>query len=207
MSATASPYSCPPNQISSTAATSSRHGISTGEPELTTTTVRGFTAATARTRSSCLPGSVSEVLSYPSDSTLEFVPTTTTATSAARAAPEDVPLELQLDRFALDDLHRHRTGRRREEGRSEIGTLRLHGVLVQQLVVQVNPAGADAGEPEQDLPGDLRLIVRGELEQAGRGDRGVAAEPHQRGSPAVLPEQLGTLRVQETHQATGFPGG
>src|SRR3954453_5211062 len=37
--------------------TSSAHGIKTGAPALTTTTVLGFAAATARTISSCLPGS------------------------------------------------------------------------------------------------------------------------------------------------------
>ncbi len=51
-SASAAPPSCPGNQVSSTAATSSRHGSSTGDPALTTTTVFGLAAATARTRSS-----------------------------------------------------------------------------------------------------------------------------------------------------------
>ena len=48
-------------RTSSTAATSSRHGSSTGAPALTTTTVRGLAAATARTSSSCRPGSASDV--------------------------------------------------------------------------------------------------------------------------------------------------
>ena len=60
-------------------------GISTGEPELTMTTVRGFTAATS---SSCRPGSASDSRSYPSDSTFALVPTTTTAESAWRGKPE-----------------------------------------------------------------------------------------------------------------------
>ena len=57
-----------------------------GEPALTTTTVRGLTAATARTSSSCRPGSASDVRSKPSLSTSSLVPTTTTATSLARAS-------------------------------------------------------------------------------------------------------------------------
>src|SRR5450830_1409764 len=41
-SASACPYCSPPNQVSTIAATSCRQGISTGDPEFTTTTVRGL---------------------------------------------------------------------------------------------------------------------------------------------------------------------
>ncbi len=85
-SARASPISWPPNQASRIAGTSSAHGSSTGAPALTTTTVRGFAAATRRTSSSWRPGSASESRSKPSLSTSSVVPTTTTATSASRAS-------------------------------------------------------------------------------------------------------------------------
>ena len=78
----AAPASCPENHASRTAATLSSQGSSTGAPLLTTTTVRGFAARTARTRSSWRPGSASESWSNPSLSICSVVPTTTIATSA-----------------------------------------------------------------------------------------------------------------------------
>src|SRR5665647_1205356 len=84
-SARASPYCSPPNQVSTIAATSCRQGISTGDPEFTTTTVRGLAAATACTSASWWPGRASDDRSKPSDSTWALVPTTTIATSAAAA--------------------------------------------------------------------------------------------------------------------------
>ena len=77
---------CPGTRTPGRRTTSSRHGSSTGEPALTTTTVRGLAAATARTSSSCRPGSASDVRSKPSLSTSSLVPTTTTATSLVRAS-------------------------------------------------------------------------------------------------------------------------
>ena len=68
------------------AATSPAHGISTGMPELTTTTVLALAAATRLTSSSCRPGSAIVSLSYPSLSAPSGEPTTTTATSASAAA-------------------------------------------------------------------------------------------------------------------------
>ena len=68
------------------AATSSAHGSSTGAPALTTTTVRGLTAATRATSSSWRPGSASESRSTPSHSTSSLVPTTTSATSDSAAS-------------------------------------------------------------------------------------------------------------------------
>lgn len=53
---------------------------------LTTTTVFGLAAATARTSSSWRPGRARSLRSKPSDSTRSVVATTTTAVSAARAA-------------------------------------------------------------------------------------------------------------------------
>src|SRR5450830_287857 len=84
-SASACPYCSPPNQVSTIAATSCRQGISTGDPEFTTTTVRGLAAATACTSASWWPGRASDDRSKPSDSTWALVPTTTIATSAAVA--------------------------------------------------------------------------------------------------------------------------
>ena len=55
-------------------------------PELTTTIVRRFTAATARTSSSCRPGSASVARSKPSLSVIAAEPTTTIAASALAAA-------------------------------------------------------------------------------------------------------------------------
>ncbi len=52
------PASCPGYQAWSTAGTASSQGISTGPPVWSTTTVRGFAAATAATSSSWRPGSV-----------------------------------------------------------------------------------------------------------------------------------------------------
>src|SRR5260370_155525 len=85
-SASAFPNSWPPNQVSSTAATSPAQGSRTGAPEFTTTTVRGLAAATRRTSSSWRPGSASDVRSKPSLSTSAVVPTTTTATSLPAAS-------------------------------------------------------------------------------------------------------------------------
>ena len=62
-----------------TAATSSPRASTTGEPALTMTTVRGLTAATRRTSSSCSPGRAMVVRSSPSVSHSSLVPTTTTA--------------------------------------------------------------------------------------------------------------------------------
>ncbi len=85
-SASAAPASWPGNQLSSTAGTCARHGSSTGEPELTTTTVCGLAAATRGTSSSWRPGSRRSPRSKPSDSASSVVATTTTATSAPAAA-------------------------------------------------------------------------------------------------------------------------
>jgi hypothetical protein len=85
-SASASPYSWPPNQDSSTAAASWAQGSRTGAPEFTTATVRGLAAMTWRTSSSCRPGRASVVRSKPSLSTSAVVPTTTTAASLAAAS-------------------------------------------------------------------------------------------------------------------------
>ncbi len=63
----------------------SSHGIVTGEPVLSTTTVFGLAAATAATRSSCSPGRAIDVRSSPSVSQSSSVPTTTMATSASAA--------------------------------------------------------------------------------------------------------------------------
>ena len=61
-------------------------GISTGEPALTTTTVRGLTSSTASTSSRWRPGSERSGRSWPSDSHCPLEPTTTTVTSASAAA-------------------------------------------------------------------------------------------------------------------------
>ena len=60
----------------------SSHGIVTGEPVLSTTTVFGFAAATAATTSSCSPGRAIDVRSSPSVSQSSSVPTMTMASSA-----------------------------------------------------------------------------------------------------------------------------
>ena len=52
-SASALPHSSPGNHACRIAGTSPDHGISTGDAAFTTTTVRGFAAATARIKSSC----------------------------------------------------------------------------------------------------------------------------------------------------------
>ena len=62
-------------------ATSSAQGISTGIPELTTTMVRGLTAATGWISSSCRPGRASVGRSKPSLSVSSAEPTTTTVAS------------------------------------------------------------------------------------------------------------------------------
>ena len=51
-------YSCPANQAWSTAPAPSAHGMPTGEPELTTTTLRGLASATLVTSSSWPAGEV-----------------------------------------------------------------------------------------------------------------------------------------------------
>jgi hypothetical protein len=76
----------PPKNGTSTASTSSIHGMATGEPALTTTMVRSLAAATRRTSSSWSPGRAMVSRSWPSVSHSSVVPTTTTAASAARAA-------------------------------------------------------------------------------------------------------------------------
>ena len=86
MSASASAPSSPGYHGTSTAPARSAHGISIGEPALTTTTVRGLAATTASTSSRCRPGSDRSCRSCPSDSHCPLDPTTTTATSAAAAA-------------------------------------------------------------------------------------------------------------------------
>ena len=84
-STSASPISWPGNHSCRTAGTSSSHGIVTGEPVLSTTTVFGLAATTAATRSSWSPGSASDVRSSPSVSQSSSVPTMTIATSAPSA--------------------------------------------------------------------------------------------------------------------------
>src|ERR1700719_2947645 len=78
------PFVCPGYQASSTPATDDSHGIATGAPALTTTTVCGFAAATAEISSSCADGRFSDSRSVASDSVSSD--TTTTAVEAARAA-------------------------------------------------------------------------------------------------------------------------
>ena len=81
--ATTLPSSSPGYQASRIAGTWSIHGMSTGAPLLSTTTVRGLAAATAATSASWLSVSASDGRSRPSAS---LSPTMTTATSAAFAA-------------------------------------------------------------------------------------------------------------------------
>ena len=83
VAAIALPSSSPGYQASSTPATWSSHGMSTGAPVLSTTTVRGLAAATADTSASWNPGSARVARSIPSAS---MSPTNTTATSEALAA-------------------------------------------------------------------------------------------------------------------------
>jgi len=85
-SARATPIAWPGSQAYPTAATRSAHGMSTGMPALTTTIVRGFTAETRRTSSSCRPGRASPGRSNPSLSAAGGDPTTSMAASAVRAA-------------------------------------------------------------------------------------------------------------------------
>ena len=85
-SASARPPSWPGSQPQSTAGTDGAHDTSTGEPASTTTTVRGWTAATASISSTWRPGSASDSRSRPSVSQSPSRPTTTTAASAAAAA-------------------------------------------------------------------------------------------------------------------------
>ena len=86
MSASASAPSSPGYQVTRTAAARSAQGISTGDPALTTTTVRGLASSTASTSSRWRPGNDRSGRSRPSVSHCPFEPTTTTATSAAPAA-------------------------------------------------------------------------------------------------------------------------
>ena len=78
------PLVCPGYQASSTPATCDSHGIATGAPALTITTVCGFAAATAEISSSCADGRFSDGRSVASDSVSSE--TTTTATDADLAA-------------------------------------------------------------------------------------------------------------------------
>src|SRR6266568_2668541 len=78
------PLVWPGYQASSRPATPASHGIATGAPALTTTTVRGFAAATAEISSSWADGRFSDGRSVASDSVSSD--TTTTATDADLAA-------------------------------------------------------------------------------------------------------------------------
>src|ERR1700734_2049615 len=71
MSASASAPSSPGYQVMRTAPARDAQGISTGEPALTTTTVRGLTSSTASTSSRWRPGS--ECLGGGGDGALELV--------------------------------------------------------------------------------------------------------------------------------------
>ena len=82
--ASAVPLVCPGYQASTTAATLPSHGIATGAPALTTTTVCGFAAATAEISSSWADGRFRLGRSVASDSVSSE--TTTTAVEAAFAA-------------------------------------------------------------------------------------------------------------------------
>src|SRR6266511_838428 len=97
-SATAFPSSSPGYQACRIAGTWLTHGMRTGLPVLTTTTVRGFAAATADTSASWLPGSDRLGRSLPSDS---LPSTMTIATSALRAAAaaDDVSVPLFVVTF------------------------------------------------------------------------------------------------------------
>src|SRR6478735_7148985 len=78
--ASAVPLVWPGYQVSTTPATAGSHGIATGAPALTTTTVCGLAAATAEISSSWADGRFSDSRSVASDSVSSD--TTTTATDA-----------------------------------------------------------------------------------------------------------------------------
>ena len=78
------PLLSPGYQASTTAPTCFSHGIATGAPALTTTTVCGLTAATAEISSSCADGRFRPARSAASDSVSSD--TTTTAVAADLAA-------------------------------------------------------------------------------------------------------------------------
>src|SRR5882757_1123135 len=92
--ATALPSSSPGYQASTTAGTLASHGMRTGAPLLTTTTVCGLAAATASTNWSWLPDNAMLARSLPS---VSLSPTITTATSdfaaSAAAAAGSLPSE------------------------------------------------------------------------------------------------------------------
>src|SRR6516164_71115 len=81
--ASAVPLDWPGYQPSSTAATWDSHGITTGAPASTTTTVLGFAAATASISSSCADGRFSDGRSAASDSVSSDTTTTAVAADAA----------------------------------------------------------------------------------------------------------------------------
>src|SRR6202030_3559907 len=78
------PLVCPGYQASTTPATADSHGIATGAPASTTTTVCGLAAATAEINSSCADGRLRLARSAASDSVSSD--TTTTAAEADFAA-------------------------------------------------------------------------------------------------------------------------
>src|SRR5919205_1675850 len=90
MPATALPSSSPGYHASTIAGTRDTHGMSTGPPVLSTTTVRGLAAATAEMSASWLPDRARLVRSVPSAS---LSPTITTATVAAFAAAAAADVE------------------------------------------------------------------------------------------------------------------
>src|SRR5690348_15690190 len=89
--ASAVPLSCPGYQASSTPATWESQGIATGAPALTTTTVRGFAAATAQTSASCDDGRPTDSRSMASDSAGSDTTTTATDADLAAAAAAAIP--------------------------------------------------------------------------------------------------------------------
>src|SRR5215467_7981793 len=86
------PLVWPGYQASSTPATDDSHGIATGAPASTTTTVCGFAAATAEISSSCADGRFSDSRSVASDSVSSDTTTTATDADLAAAAAALIPV-------------------------------------------------------------------------------------------------------------------
>src|SRR5690242_15640213 len=89
--ASAVPLAWPGYQASTTPATCDSHGIATGAPALTTTTVCGLAAATAEISSSCADGRLSDSRSMASDSAGSDTTTTATDADLAAAAAAAIP--------------------------------------------------------------------------------------------------------------------
>ena len=230
MSASASAPSSPGYHVMSTAPARDAQGMSTGEPALTTTTVRGLTSSTASTSSRWRPGSDRSGRSCPSDSHCPLEPTTTTATSAAAAAatarsnsspvsggrrPDPRPHDRGRGR-ARPDLHGQLVGAAGGEVDRHLDGLAAGavearapdglGVVDDDLAVEAEHGPPGALEPEPPRPGDVRVEGRGQPDRARpdgelRPRRADPQRPGPCGPTSVATGVAGEVRVVEVRDA------